>query len=163
MIDRTLLGKLDFGKPYAWLSTWFGCGLMQPAPGTWGTLGGMPLGIILGVIGGWPLLLVGAAVVAAVGYRAAKKFEEATGEHDCGAVVIDEVAGVLLALAAAGNSPLLIIMAFVLFRIFDILKPWPVNWCDQKLPGAWGVMADDLVAGLYAALCLGGLRYAGIG
>lgn len=145
------------------LATWFGCGLARKAPGTWGTLGALPPGVLLLWLGGWPALLVAAALVSVVGFYAAEVYEKETGTHDSGAIVIDEVAGMWIALGAAVLSPLSILLAFVLFRAFDILKPGPVGWADRKLPGALGVMADDVIAGILAALCVGGLRLAGIG
>ena len=136
---------------------------MKPAPGTWGTLGGLPIGILIYAIGGWIALLIAVLVVSVVGYWAAGKFEEQSGEHDNGAIVIDEVAGVWIALIPAALSIPYVIAAFLLFRFFDILKPWPVSWADKKLPGALGVMADDIIAGIFAALIIAGARFAGFG
>ncbi len=162
-INHNILQKIDFKQPYAWLATWFGCGLMKPGPGTWGTIGGLPFGMILLVVGGWPVLLAASCLFFVIGYRASKKFEEVTGEHDAGAIVIDEVVGIWIALIPATFNPLSILLAFVLFRFFDILKPWPISWCDKEIPGAWGVMIDDVVAGIFAAFVLVGVRYAGLG
>lgn len=86
-----------------------------------------------------------------------------TGDHDGGYIVVDEVAGLSIALLAASLTPLSLLLAFLLFRLFDIFKPWPCNWLDQKLTGAASVMLDDVMAGIYAALCLIGLAYVGIG
>ncbi len=162
MINRELIQSLDFKNRDIWLATWFGCGLMKPAPGTWGTIGALPFGVACLLIDGWPMLLAAAIIIFAVGYKAAQTFEEMTKTHDNSAIVIDEVAGVWIAMIPAALAPLHILIAFCLFRFFDILKPWPVGWADKKLPGAQGVMADDILAGIYAALILGGLRYAGI-
>ena len=157
-------GNFDIKKPWFWLATWFGCGLARPAPGTWGTLGGLPFGIFLMMFGGPVWLAAAAIIVFAAGLWAAREFEKATGEHDSSAIVIDEVAGVWVTLLAATQTPLSVLLAFLLFRAFDILKPWPVSWCDKKLPGAWGVMMDDIAAGIFAAASLYLLRtYAGIG
>ena len=155
--------KQYFKSPAFWVATWFGCGLMRPAPGTWGTLGALPFGVLLLVFFGWPALLAAAAIVFAAGYWAASEFEKMTGEHDSGKIVIDEAAGMFLALLPAAPNTVSIALAFALFRFFDVLKPWPVSWCDKKLPGALGVMMDDVAAGLMAAACLWGLRYAGLG
>lgn len=146
-----------------WVATWFGCGLMRPGPGTWGTIGALPFGILLYVMGGIPLLLLGIVAVCWLGYFAAKRFEEQAGDHDNSAIVVDEVAGMWIALLPTGMNPLYILLAFALFRFFDILKPWPISWADKKIPGAAGVMIDDIIAGFVAALIIGGLRYAGIG
>ena len=155
------IAKLDFKNPALWIATWFGCGLMRPAPGTWGTLGALPIGMILMVIGGHVGLLIGLVLVIPLGLWAAKKFEEMTGTHDSGMIVIDEVAGMWIALlAVVGQHNLYLLAAFALFRFFDILKPFPVGWLDRNLPGAAGVMADDIMAGIYAAAVMMGAQYA---
>lgn len=153
---------LDYKKLYFWLATWFGCGLARPAPGTWGTLGGLPFGMFL-MLGGLPYQVGGIIIVSIIGLWAAREFEKASGEHDSGMIVIDEVAGIWVTLLAAMQTPFSVLLAFFLFRVFDVLKPWPISWCDKKLPGAWGVMVDDMVAGIFAAACLLGLRAYGIG
>ena len=162
MINRDLLSKLDFKRPSTWLALWFGCGLMRPGPGTWGTIGGLPFGVLLLVFGGLYTLIPALVILLPIGWWACDKFEQITGEHDAGAVVIDEVAGIWITLLFAVPTGISVVLAFVLFRIFDVLKPWPVSYFD-RMKGANGVMADDLVAGLLAGLCLAGLRYAGIG
>ena len=137
------------------LATWFGCGLSPRAPGTVGTLGAIPFGILILWMGGIEMLLLATAIIFVLGLWAAREYERHTGAHDPGAIVIDEVAGMWVAMAVAGLNPLMIALAFVLFRVFDIKKPWPVSWADQKLPGAWGVMTDDIIAGVYAGALLG--------
>jgi len=163
MINKPLLQKINFKKPESWIATWFGCGLMAKAPGTWGTLGALPVGALLMFWGGVPALLLGLALVVPLGWWATTRIEAMTGDHDGGYIVIDEVAGLWITLLAAGLTPLSLLMAFILFRAFDIFKPWPCNWLDQKLSGAASVMLDDVMAGIYAAICLIGLRYVGIG
>lgn len=157
------LPSLDYKHPAVWLATWFGCGLVRPAPGTWGTLGGLPFGVAILAGGGWPLLLLAAAAIFIAGLWACRKVEAMNDDHDPGYIVVDEVAGIWVTLLAAAPSLPYAGAAFLLFRIFDVLKPWPVSWCDKKLPGAWGVMTDDIAAGLMAAACIGGWRYAGLG
>ncbi len=79
-------------------------------------------------------------------------------------IVIDETAGILLTLLFASPNGVSILLAFILFRIFDTLKPWPISYLDKKIGGAFGVMIDDILAGLLAGLCLLGLKvYGGIG
>lgn len=148
--------------PLILIALWFGCGLMKPGPGTWGTIGALPIGILLLVFGGWPVLLLAALAISVIGYFAAKRYEEQSGVHDASQVVVDEVAGMWIALIPAALTPISVITAFILFRFFDILKPWPVGWADKNLPGATGVMTDDILAGIIAALILVGLQYAGI-
>lgn len=161
MIDMVLVKKLDLKHPAVWLATWGGCGFIKPAPGTWGTLGGLPFGVLMLYYGGWAQLLCASLIVFYFGWQACRRFEEMTKEHDSGAIVIDEVVGIWVALFAAPLSIPGVILAFLLFRLFDIKKPWPVSLFD-KMPGATGVMLDDIAAGVYAALCLWGLQHAGL-
>lgn len=153
-------------SPAILLATWFGAGLLKPAPGTWGSLATLPFGLGLYIYFGFDAVLIFTVLVTLVGYWAATGFENTTGIHDDKRIVIDEVAGQSLALLPvlyfSGLSWMLIVLAFVFFRVFDILKPWPVSFFDQKVSGALGVMADDIVAGLYAAGVLIGFIYAGI-
>ena len=161
LADRYTLSRLDFKDPSVWAATWMGCGLMRPAPGTWGTLGALPFGVGLMFLG-IPYLLLASILIFAVGYWASGKVERMTGEKDASLIVIDEAVGVWIALIPASLSPLSVFWAFILFRAFDVFKPWPVSWFDQKMTGAASVMLDDVMAGIYAALCLIGLRYAGL-
>ena len=147
---------------YKMIATWFGCGLISPGPGTWGSLGAIPFGVLIYWLGGLYALIPAIFIITLIGYWAAHKFEKATNTHDSSMIVVDEVAGQWIALLAAGLNPVLIAAAFILFRFFDITKIWPANWIDEKVPGAAGVMGDDIIAGFYALLCVIGLRYAGL-
>jgi phosphatidylglycerophosphatase A len=159
MPDPEVMKKLDFKNPATWVATWFGCGLMHPGPGTWGTLGGLPLGLILLILGGKTALIIGLVFVFILGLWSAKKFAAITDTHDNSMIVIDEVAGIWIVLLASTLTPLSIILAFALFRALDILKPWPISWLDRNIKGAWGVMIDDIAAGILSALCLWGIHY----
>lgn len=168
--DRLIIQRLNLKKPYVWLATWFGAGFLRPAPGTWGTLAAMPFGIALLLYGNIYILM--AAILAATigGIWASKFFELATGIHDSKMIVIDEVVGIWITLIpiclmlTPGNDNYAIILAlgFIFFRIFDITKPWPASYFDKKIKNAYGVMGDDIIAGLYAAIALTGvIFYAG--
>ena len=161
MINKEILKNLNFRDPAVWLATWGGCGLMRPAPGTWGTLGALPFGILLLVFTGPVGLAIAAALITAVGFWASKKVEDATGEHDLSLIVIDEAAGIWIALITAPLTPLAIVLTFVLFRILDALKPWPIGMIDKRLSGPAGVMLDDIVAGIITAALIYGVHYAG--
>jgi phosphatidylglycerophosphatase A len=152
--DPDLIKKLDFKNPATWIATWFGCGLMRPAPGTWGTLGALPFGLIFLALFGKVGLGLAVIILLPIAFWSVHKFQQMTDTHDSSMIVIDEVAGMWIALLASGLSPLSIVLAFLLFRFFDILKPFPVGWLDKNLSGAAGVIVDDLAAGVYAALCL---------
>jgi phosphatidylglycerophosphatase A len=145
------------------IATVGGVGLLRPAPGTWGSAAAVPLGYVLHGLGGFALLLFATVAVFGAGYWAALAEERATGAHDASEIVIDEVVGIWIALMPlsvglthAGADPWVFpwpgwVGAFVLFRLFDIWKPGPVGWADRK-PGAFGVMLDDVIAGIFAAV-----------
>ncbi|MDR1921264.1 MAG: phosphatidylglycerophosphatase A [Candidatus Adiutrix sp.] len=133
--------------------TGLGLGLAPKAPGTFGTLLGLPLYWLLGGLA-WPLYLAAVLAIFLIGWRAAETAERDLGLHDAPQVVIDEAAGYLTTMFLAPALPWAPLWGFAFFRLFDILKPWPVSWADQKVPGGLGVMADDILAGLYAWLAL---------
>lgn len=156
------LRRLNFKHPATWIATWGGCGLIRPGPGTWGTLGGLPFGIFILMFGGVPALVASIIILFAIGLWSAKHFEQMIREKDSGMIVIDEVVGIWIAMIPCILTPLSIGLAFLLFRIFDIWKPWPISYLDKKFRGAAGVMIDDVVAGLFTAIILIGARYVGI-
>lgn len=151
-VSYSIPEQLDQKKAYTWIASWFGCGFLNPAPGTWGSLGALPFGIVLYMLGGGTVLTVAALIITIIGLWAADLFDKAMDGHDSKMIVIDEVAGQFLALIPAALNPYLILIAFMSFRFFDILKPWPVSFFDKKVKGAVGVMGDDIVAGLFAGL-----------
>ena len=140
----------------ALLATWFGAGKLPKAPGTWGSLAALPFAwFIRDWFGVWGLALA-TAIVFIVGCWAAEAHRRALGGEDPGEVVIDEVAGVWLTLLPVTNSIWLYLAGFLLFRHFDIWKPWPVRWADRAVHGGFGIMLDDVLAALYAGgiLCV---------
>jgi len=147
MFDRP---ALPFFRPDTLIATWFGIGLIRRAPGTWGSLAALPCAAGLHLaVGPWGLAAA-AGVVALAGVWASARYAAALGGGDPGAVVVDEVAGQWLALVPLPLDPLWYAVAFALFRLFDIAKPWPIGWLDRNLRGGQGIMADDLAAGLVA-------------
>ncbi len=168
-IDQTLP---SIKKPSSLIATWFGCGLLKPAPGTWGSLGSIPPAILLYTLfGTFPFVCVLIAITP-IAFWATNLYEKNSGTHDNKRIVIDEVLGQWIALLPVFYAPslidnfsgiiwwLFITASFILFRIFDILKPWPISYCDQKIDGATGVILDDIVAGLFAAILIAGSLYA---
>lgn len=158
-----------FRSPVHLLAFGFGTGLAPKGPGTAGTLVGIPLFLMLM---GLPLPAFAAITVllALVGCWICGESARRLGVHDYGGIVFDEIVGYLI--AAAPLLPALVLnrhglwpglaAAFVLFRIFDIWKPWPIGWLDARLHGGVGIMIDDLVAGAFAAgVLLVGLRLLG--
>lgn len=149
-------------RPGILLATWFGAGYLPKAPGTWGSAAALPLAWLLFSYGGASALAIGTLLLFGIGVWAAADFIAQSGQKDPSAVVIDEVAGQCLVLLAAPNDPFAYAAGFLLFRLFDVWKPWPVSWADQKISGGLGVMLDDILAGLYGFLLLWGLVRLGV-
>jgi phosphatidylglycerophosphatase A len=140
-------------------ATWFGCGLVPKAPGTVGTLGAVPLYLALRPLG--PLAVLGAAaVLGLLGVLAASHVVHDRDDPDPQIVVVDEVAGVLVTLAAAPPTWAALAVGVLLFRVFDQMKPWPARPAEG-LPGGFGVVLDDIVAGAWGAAALVVLRALG--
>lgn len=135
------------------LATGLGLGYLPVAPGTWGSLPGLLLAWLLWQWAGPWLVLAGVGVVTALGTWAAAAAEPYFGRRDPHPVVIDEISGQMLTLLFLAPTAKTLLAGFLLFRLFDVLKPYPSNRL-QDLPGASGIMADDLMAGLYANLVL---------
>jgi len=133
------------------LSIWFGCGLVPRVPGTAGSVGALPLYWLLVRSAGTAGVLLGATVVTAVGIWSSQRTARSLGQKDPQIICIDEVAGVLFTLAAAPMSIAGTVAGFVLFRIFDQLKPWPARAAERSLPGGWGIVLDDVFAAAWAA------------
>lgn len=136
-------------NPIYFLAFGFGSGALPLAPGTWGTVVAIPLYLLIQSLS---LPFYGIVVVLAslVGIWLCDVTERATGISDDPRIVWDEICGYLLTMLAAPKGWLWIIAGFVLFRLFDIWKPWPIRWVDKHAPGGLGVMVDDLLAGVYA-------------
>lgn len=150
--DRVFL----FSHPAHFAALGFGAGLAPKAPGTWGTLVGFPLYFLLSMLG--PVIYWAAALVSLiVGIWFCGKTGRDLGVHDHGGIVWDEMAAILLVLPFAPSTWWGYVLAFALFRLFDIWKPFPIAWCDARLSGGFGVMFDDVLAAGYAVLCLLGL------
>jgi phosphatidylglycerophosphatase A len=142
------------------LATCFGIGWIPRAPGTFASASALPLGWVL-VTAGWPALLAGSVLVTLLGIWACGLHARRVGLYDPSECVLDEVAGQWFALIPIGlqvraSDWRLYGIAFLLFRLFDIFKPWPIS-AAEKLPGGFGVMLDDVLAGLAAAVLLFGI------
>lgn len=147
--------SLSFWHPAHLMATWFGAGLLPKAPGTWGSLAALPFAY--GLLSLFPspwVLLLGAVILFVPGCWASAKYASSTGRPDPGAVVVDEVVGQWMVLAIAPFSPMGWIMAFLLFRLFDILKPWPISLADRHIKGGFGIMIDDVIAAVFAMVIM---------
>jgi phosphatidylglycerophosphatase A len=134
-------------------------GFAPVAPGTVGSAAAIPFFLLLRLAhSAWLEIAVCAAIVVA-GAWSARITEQALGVEDPGPVVIDEVVGMFVSLLFLPATWLVVLAGFVAFRVFDIVKPWPANRLED-VPGGWGVMADDVMAGIYANLTLQFLLWA---
>ena len=154
MALHPLPAHLRFFSPAALIATFFGAGLLKPASGTWGSLAALAPGLLIAERFGPSGLLISAAIAYGLGHWASTIWINGTADTDPSPIVTDEVAGLWLTLTLAPLTPLGIALAFGLFRFFDIVKPWPVRWADKNIGGATGIMLDDVLAGIWAALVL---------
>lgn len=142
----------DLREPDTLVATGFGVGLIPGPPGTYGSL--------LGALIWWiafahaPLFVqfVGAGALIVAGTWLLQRLCSRRGLGDDPALVLDEVAGVWLTLACLPSDVFVVAAGFLLFRLFDIFKPWPVSWADRRVQGGFGVMLDDIIAGILAAI-----------
>lgn len=157
--NRRLPPGLRFTHPAALVATWFGSGLLPWAPGTWGSLFALPLAVLIHTLAGGLGLALAAVVAFLLGWAASNIYLKAlrTAEikdDDPRAIVIDEVAGQWLTLAVVPFDTVLYGIGFLLFRFFDVVKPWPAGMIDRRIKGGFGIMLDDIAAAIYAAGCL---------
>tara|TARA_R110002096_G_scaffold110035_1_gene240448 strand:- start:3992 stop:4483 length:492 start_codon:yes stop_codon:yes gene_type:complete len=153
LMNKTPSFKQLLSHPVHFLAFGFGSGLAKKAPGTFGTLAAVPIYYLLvQYLPNWYLELMLLVIVA--GVWVCGKTAKDIGVHDHGGIVWDEIAGFLLTLYWVTFSWQNALLGFVLFRFFDIVKPWPIGWLDRQVGGGLGIMLDDIVAGLMAAACL---------
>lgn len=146
--------RLDLRDPATLVATWFGTGLARWAPGTAASALALPAAWLLKSYTGILGLAVAALVLFVIGIWAAAALERRTGVRDSPAIVIDEVAGQWIALLFVPADPAAYGIGFVLFRLFDVAKPWPISLIDRRVKGGVGVMLDDVAAGILAAVVL---------
>ncbi|TXK94593.1 phosphatidylglycerophosphatase A [Methylococcaceae bacterium HT4] len=139
--------------PILCLAFGFGSGLAKKAPGTFGTLAAVPIYIALAQTNIWIYSVV-SVLCSVVGIWICGIAAEKLGEHDFGGIVWDEIAGLLITMWFVVFSWQNLLLGFILFRAFDIIKPWPIKWIDQKVSGGFGIMLDDVIAGVFAGLVL---------
>ncbi len=151
--NSRLTARQILRDPLLLLAFGFGSGLSKHMPGTFGTVAAIPIYLALQPLGIWPYSLATLACVVVGIYicdGAARKLEV----HDFGGIVWDEIAGLLITLWGLEPSWQSLLAGFALFRVFDILKPWPIKWLDRRVEGGFGIMIDDVLAGVFAALML---------
>ncbi len=143
-------------QPTHWLAFGFGSGLAPKAPGTFGTLAAVPLYLLLAQLPLWAYV-VALVLSFGVGVYLCHKTADDLGVHDHPGIVWDEFVGYWITMLLAPAGWLWVVIGFVLFRIFDVLKPWPIRWLDKHVHGGFGIMIDDVLAGVFAWLVLQGL------
>jgi phosphatidylglycerophosphatase A len=139
------------------MATWFGAGRIRPAPGTIGSIAAIPFGYIIAQQAGFIGLALAAIALLCLGTVAADFYGKKSGTVDDQTIVVDEVVGMWIAAIPAEGHWDLWLVGLVLFRIFDVWKPWPASWFDDRSKGGFDVMMDDVVAGLYAMFGVGAL------
>lgn len=140
-------------NPLHFLSFGFGSGYMPVAPGTFGTLAAIPVFVLLSQLSTLNYVII-LTVMLIAGIYLCGYTSRALGVHDHKAIVWDEVVGYLLTMLMVSPSLLNICLGFILFRLFDIWKPWPINLLDRNVHGGLGIMLDDVLAGIFAAIVL---------
>ncbi|UTV27119.1 phosphatidylglycerophosphatase A [Photobacterium atrarenae] len=151
--------KINLKNPWHLLATGFGSGLSPVIPGTMGTLAAVPFYLLLAELP-FSVYLVLVLSAALLGITICQKTSDDMGVHDHGSIVWDEFVGFWITMAVAPVvSWQWLLAGFVLFRFFDMVKPWPISWLDKHVHGGFGIMADDILAGVMAMISLWGLGY----
>lgn len=145
--------KINWYHPIHFLSFGFGSGLIPKAPGTFGTLMAIPLFLLMSELS-LELYIAVVCVAFALGIFICGFTAKAMKVHDHGSIVWDEFVGYWLTMLVVPLSWWWVVAGFVLFRLFDILKPWPIRVLDQRVKGGFGIMLDDVIAAVFAWLCL---------
>ena len=148
--------KFDLKNPFHFLALGFGSGLMKPAPGTWGTLAALPIYYLMAIYLHLSIDAYLSVVVISFifGVYICGRTAKDVGEHDHSAIVWDEIVGFLITMLAVPPTLVNIVCGFILFRIFDIIKPWPIKVIDRSVDGGFGIMVDDVLAGFAACALL---------
>ena len=150
--------KLLLSHPAHFCALGFGAGLAKKAPGTFGTLAGLPLFLLIAGFDFHTQLAIIAGLFL-IGIYFCEKTGQALGVSDHGSIVWDEIVAIMLVLTVTPYQWQWWLAAFLLFRLFDIWKPAPIRQCDARIKGGLGVMLDDLLAAMYAIISLGALQW----
>lgn len=145
--------KLDY-----FIAFGFGSGLSPKAPGTFGTLAAIPFYLLMSTYS-WPLYLLLTVAAFAVGVVFCNSVSRDLGEHDYKGIVWDEFVGYFITMFMVPQGVGWVVLGFLLFRLFDIWKPQPIRWIDQRVQGGLGIMLDDVIAAIPACLILHGMNY----
>ena len=149
-MDNQVRSRVSLTNPVHFLALGFGSGLAPKMPGTFGTLAALPLVVLLYYYASFSVYLIVTILVSIVGVWICGRTADDMGVHDDSSIVWDEVAGMLITMLAVPLSWQTLLIGFMLFRFFDILKPWPISYLDRHVHGGFGIMIDDVLAGLFA-------------
>ena len=158
MNSKVVIPASYLKHPVHFLALGFGSGLAPKAPGTFGTLAVIPVYLLLAQCSTF-YYLAGVFALSLAGIWICDFTSQKLGVHDHPGIVIDEFAGYLITMIALPVSLFWVVAGFILFRLFDILKPWPISWLDKHVHGGLGIMLDDLLAGLMALGCAHLINY----
>jgi phosphatidylglycerophosphatase A len=153
-MDRHIRKRVSLANPIHFLALGFGSGLAPKAPGTFGTIAAIPLVCLLAystTLSGYILVTLLASLI---GVWLCGKTAHDMMVHDDSSIVWDEIAGLLITMIAVPLSWQTLLLGFILFRIFDILKPWPISYLDARVHGGFGIMVDDILAGVFALILM---------
>ena len=153
MIKRNSVPASVWRNPVHFIAFGFGSGAAPVAPGTFGTLAAIPVYLLIAPLSLWGYLAI-VVVMTILGIWLCDVTSKDMGVHDHSGIVWDEIVGYLITMVAAPQGWLWVVIGFFLFRFFDILKPWPISWIDKHVKGGWGIMLDDILAGVFALLAL---------
>ena len=153
-MDRHIRKRVSLANPVHFLALGFGSGLAPKAPGTFGTIAAIPLVCLLAYSTSLSGYLLVTLVASIVGIWLCGKTAKDMMVHDDSSIVWDEIAGLLITMIAVPLSWQTLLLGFVLFRLFDILKPWPISYLDARVHGGFGIMIDDVLAGFFALILM---------
>ena len=153
MIKRNHAPASVWRNPIHFIAFGFGSGAAPFAPGTFGTLVAIPIYLLMVPLSLWIYFAV-VLLMTMVGIWLCHVTSKDLGVHDHSGIVWDEIVGYLITMMAAPQGIVWIVVGFLLFRFFDIVKPWPIRRIDQQVEGGWGIMLDDIIAGIFSWLVL---------
>ncbi|MBF7074706.1 phosphatidylglycerophosphatase A [Glaciecola sp. MH2013] len=157
-MDKALRARVSMKNPVHFLALGFGSGLIPMMPGTFGSIAALPLLFAMSFVNLYYFLAI-TVISFLFGIYLCGKTAADMKMHDHGSIVWDEIAGMMVVFIAVPINWSTLLLGFLLFRFFDILKPWPIREFDKKVHGGFGIMIDDIVAGAMACLCLHALVY----
>lgn len=153
-MDKKIRQRVSMLNPVHNLALGFGSGLVPKAPGTFGTLAALPIVLALSIYTSLSIYIFTTIFVCIIGIWLCGKTAQDMQVHDDSSIVWDEIAGMLITMIAVPMTWQYLLAGFVLFRLFDILKPWPISYLDKHVDGGFGIMIDDVLAGIFALACL---------